>query len=159
MRDARETPRPVAGPDPDPGEAGTAAPTRSEVRVRYAETDRMGVVYHANYLVWFEIGRTDLMRDLGHAYGALEDRDGILFPVIEASVRYLRSARYDERIAVETRVERVRGARVRFGYRALRLDDGTLLAEGRTEHAAIGRDGRPRRLPARLRAALETRRT
>jgi acyl-CoA thioester hydrolase len=127
------------------------------VRVRYPETDRMNVVYHAHYLVWFELGRTELMRALGHAYGELEDRDGIFFPLIEVGARYRAPARYDDLLTVHTRVASVGGARVRFDYRVVREADHRLLATGFTEHASLGRDGRPTRMPAQLRRRLTPR--
>ena len=133
---------------------GTGVENRVALRVRYPETDRMGVAYHAHYLVWFELGRTELMRSLGCAYGLLEDREGILFPVIRIGAHYLASARYDEELDLETRLVSLGAARVRFEYRLTRQSDFGLLATGFTEHAAVGRDGRPRRLPAELRLRL-----
>ncbi|ANM31936.1 hypothetical protein ABI59_23780 [Acidobacteria bacterium Mor1] len=128
---------------------------RTCTRVRYPETDRMGVAYHAHYLVWFELGRTEMMRAIGAPYGELEDEAGILFPVIEAGARYLRPARYDDVVAIDTTVRAVGGARVRFEYALSREADGERLATGFTEHASVGRDGRPTRLPAELRERLE----
>jgi acyl-CoA thioester hydrolase len=130
---------------------------RTPFRVRYPETDRMGVVYHANYLVWFELGRTELMRQRGCAYADLEHRDGIFFPVVEVNVNYHLSARYDDELVVCTRLDHVGGASVRFDYRLLRpaaAADGPWLASGYTVHAAVGADGRPRRMPEALRARL-----
>ena len=124
------------------------------VRVRYPETDRMGVAYHANYLVWFELGRTELMRDLGCPYSEVEEREGIGFPLTEVGARYHAPARYDDRLEVRTRLVAVGGARVRFEYKIVRAADDKLLAAGFTEHASVGRDGRPTRLPPRLRARL-----
>jgi len=116
----------------------------------------MGVVYHAHYLVWFELGRTELMREIGCAYGELEDRNGIFFPVIEVGARYHRSAHYDEELTVITTLAQVGGVRVRFEYRIHRQDDdATLLASGFTEHATLDRNHRPRRVPAGIRARLE----
>src|SRR5690606_9221354 len=126
--------------------------TEVEFRVRYAETDQMGVVYHANYLVWCEIGRTELIRRLGRSYAEVE-RDGVVLAVSDASVRYLVGARYDDLIRVETRVEEVRSRAVVFGYRILRVrEDGTTerLATARTSLIALGEGGRPRTLPAEL---------
>ena len=114
----------------------------------------MGVAYHAHYLVWFELGRTELMRASATSYRELEDASGLAFPVIEAQARYLRSARYDEEVEIETRVARLTGARVVFDYRLTRVGDGELLATGRTIHASVGRDGRPVRLPRALREQL-----
>ena len=133
---------------------GPARPVRSTVRVRYAETDRMGVAYHAHYFVWFEMARTELMRQSGCAYKDLEDRDGLRFPVIRAEARYHTSARYDDRLDVDARLVSVGGARLRFEYELSAGDGGRLLATGFTEHACVGRDGRPRRLPEVLRRRL-----
>jgi len=127
---------------------------RTGLRVRYSETDRMGVVYHAHYLVWFELGRTELMRQLGCDYRALEERRGIYFPVREAGARYLSPARYDDVLEVRTRLDEVGGARVRFDYELIRGDDGKLLARGFSEHAAVDGSGKPQRLPADLAARL-----
>ena len=118
----------------------------SEVRVRYQETDRMGVVYHANFLVWFEVGRIEFLRALGNSYREMEE-EGVYFPVLEVSCKYRRPARFDDRIQVRTRAERIRWARLRFHYEVLRAEDGTLLAEGSTTHAATDANGSPRRLP------------
>ena len=139
---------------PEP-RAPTDAVTR--LRVRYPEIDRMGVAYHANYLVWFELGRTELMREIGCTYGELEDRESIFFPVIEVGTHYRASARYDEELEVRTRIVSVGAARVRFEYRLVRPAQDVLLATGFTEHAAVGKDGRPVRLPRALRERLASR--
>jgi acyl-CoA thioester hydrolase len=140
----------VTGP---PQAATTAGPvSRSPVRVRYAETDQMGVVYYANYFVWFEIGRTDLLRTLGSTYRQLE-AEGLTLPVIGASCRYAAPCLYDDELVVVTRGRLLSPIRVAFDY-AVERPDGTVAARGRTEHAGIGRDGRPRRLPVFLREAL-----
>ena len=128
---------------------------RTSLRVRYPETDRMGVVYHAHYFVWFELGRTELMRSLGATYGKLEDEGGISFPVIEAGARYRAPARYDDLLTVQTTLVEVSRARVRFDYQILRDEDGKLLVEGSTEHATVGPNGRPRRMPEELRRRLQ----
>lgn len=123
-------------------------------RVRYPETDRMGVGHHTHHFVWFELGRTELMRNLGCTYGDLEDREGIFFPVIEARALYRSPARYDEVLEVRTTLTEVRGARVRFDYTVAREGSGETVSTGHTVHAAVGRDGRPLRLPEGLRARL-----
>jgi acyl-CoA thioester hydrolase len=123
-------------------------------RVRYPETDRMGVAHHTHYFVWFELGRTELMRDAGCAYGELEDGEGVYFPVVEAGARYEVSARYDEVVEIETRLVSAEGVRVRFEYVLRRQADGRVLARGFTVHAACGRDGRPTRLPESVRRRL-----
>jgi acyl-CoA thioester hydrolase len=127
-------------------------PVVTTVRVRYAETDQMGVVYYANYFVWFEIGRTDLLRTLGSTYRQLE-AEGLSLPVIDASCQYAAPCLYDEELVVVTRGRLLSPIRVAFSY-AVERADGSVAARGRTEHAALGRDGRPRRLPAFLRDAL-----
>jgi acyl-CoA thioester hydrolase len=113
-------------------------PVTSQVRVRYAETDQMGIVYYANYLVWFEIGRVELLRSLGLAYSQLETDHQCILPVVEATCRYRSPARYDDEILIETRPTLLRGSVIKFGYRILRKEaDGavpTLLAEGETVH-------------------------
>lgn len=124
------------------------------LRVRYPETDRMGIVHHTHYFTWFELGRTELMRELGVPYGELEDREGLFFPVVEARARYRVSARYDEELTVRTRIAAVRGATVRFDYEIRRDGGAEPLATGFTEHATVGRDGRPLRIPRDLRSRL-----
>jgi acyl-CoA thioester hydrolase len=110
----------------------------------------MGVAHHTHFLVWFELGRTELMRALGCTYGELEDRRAVYFPVIEAGARYREPARYDEVVNVDTVLGSVSGARVRFEYTVSRQTDGTVLATGFTEHASVGESGRPTRIPADL---------
>jgi acyl-CoA thioester hydrolase len=124
-----------------------------QVRVRYPEVDRMGVAHHANHFIWFEIGRTELMRARGIDYRRLED-EGIFLPVIEAACAYHAPARYDDLLRVRTHVETASGVRVSFSYRIESEPDGRLLASGSTRHAAVDRDGRPRRLPATLKGLL-----
>ena len=124
---------------------------RSRVRVRYAETDQMGIVYYANYLVWFEVGRTDWLREMGWSYRDME-ADGISLPVIEARCSYHESARYDEELEVRTTSTLESPIRIQFLYEVVRATDGAKLASGMTMHAALDRSGRPRRLPDRVRA-------
>jgi acyl-CoA thioester hydrolase len=119
----------------------------ARVRVRYAETDQMGVVYHANYLVWFEVGRVELMRQRGLNYKLLEQEEGCWIAVVEVTARYKAPAKYDDELIVETTVKSVRGPVIRFGYRILRVEDGLLLCEGETIHVALGRDMKRRRVP------------
>jgi acyl-CoA thioester hydrolase len=118
--------------------------------VRYAETDKMGVVYYANYLVWFEVGRADLLRSLGWTYREMEIA-GISLPVIEARCQYLRPARYDDEIEVKTEGRMLSPVRMEFDYKVVRTEDGAIAAEGRTVHAALDASGKPCRLPARVR--------
>jgi len=123
------------------------------VRVRYAETDQMGVAWHGEYLAWFEVGRTDLLRGCGCTYRELEAQ-GLRLPVIEVQARYLRPARYDDVLAIHTRLTDVGGARVSFDYEVRREGTEGPLATGSTSHAAIDLHGRPRRIPEDLRRRL-----
>jgi acyl-CoA thioester hydrolase len=125
----------------------------TRVRVRYADTDQMGVVYYANYLVWFEIGRTEWLRDAGWNYREMEET-GVSLPVIEAHCEYRQPARYDEEIEIRTTAIAVTPVRLRFDYQAVRVDGGALVALGHTVHAALGANGRPCRLPIRVRELL-----
>jgi len=130
-------------------------PTRSAstLRVRYADTDAMGVAYYANYFVWFEVARTDLLRGLGWSYREMED-DGVLLPVIEADCRYRRPARYDDELEIRTVGRLTSPVRLEFHYEVYVKGHDQLLATGRTAHAALGRNGRPCRLPARVAGAF-----
>ncbi len=127
----------------------------SEFRVRYAETDQMGVVYHANYLVWCEVGRTDLIREVGLPYARLEEQ-GVLLAVAQAGMRFHASAKYDERVRVETTVAEVRSRSVTFEYLIFNADTDARLVSAHTKLVALDRDARPARLPDELRAALES---
>jgi acyl-CoA thioester hydrolase len=131
----------------------TAVTRRTLVRVRYAETDRMGVVYYANYLVWFEVGRCEWLRDTGWSYREME-ADGVSLPVIEAHCEYRQSARYDDEIEIVTRATLLTPIRIRFDYDVVRRVDQVLTATGYTVHAALDAAGRPCRLPERVRAML-----
>jgi acyl-CoA thioester hydrolase len=124
------------------------------LRVRYAETDQMGVAYYANYFAWFEVGRCEALRAAGYSYRQLEEEDGLLLPVIEASCRYLQSGRYDDEIAITATGHLLSGARLAFDYDLARTTDGVQLATGRTVHAVINRAGRPCRLPVHIRTLL-----
>lgn len=119
--------------------------SRAQVTVRYAETDMMGVVYHGNYLPWFEIGRTTLLKDLGLSYRKLEE-EGYRLPVLEVSAQYLRPAVYDDTLTIVTTLREKPLLRIRLEYEVLRGDE--LLATGQTVHAFIDREGRPVRPPA-----------
>lgn len=122
----------------------------STLRVRYAETDKMGVVYYANYLVWFEVARADLLRSLGWSYREMETT-GVSLPVIEAHCEYHRPARYDDEIEVRTEGRMMSPVRMEFQYQVVTSRDGALAASGRTVHAALDASGRPCRLPDRIR--------
>jgi len=123
---------------------------RYEIRVRYGDTDKMGFAYYAHYMRWFEIGRVEFLRASGLLYRDVEAA-GIALPVLEARCRYLKPARYDDRIAIETGVLQCTRASVRFGYRVRRIDDDDeLLAHGLTQHCFMDRNDRPVRPPADL---------
>jgi acyl-CoA thioester hydrolase len=119
------------------------------IRVRYAETDRMGLLHHANYLIYFEQGRTELLRSQGLAYKDLEDQ-GYLLVITKAEVRFRRPARYDDLLTLRTTVERTTGVRIDHRYEL--FCDGVLLTEGATTLACVDREGRPQVLPDFLRA-------
>jgi len=133
-------------------------PVTTEVRVRYAETDQMGIVYYANYLVWFEIGRVELLRALGLAYSQLETEHQCILPVVEAKCRYRAPARYDDQILIETRPALLRGPVLKFAYRILRKalegQQPTLLAEGETVHVVCDDQLNKKPLPEQYAAAL-----
>ena len=131
----------------------TVRETVSELRVRYAETDQMGVVYHANYLIWCEIGRTDFIRASGKPYAELE-RDGVRLAVSDASLRFHASARYDDPIRVRTRLVDVRSRAITFSYRVGQADLGTLLVSASTTLVSLASDGRLLAMPSDVRAYL-----
>ena len=106
----------------------------TRLRVRYAETDQMGVVYHSNHLIWFEVGRVELMREMGFSYRDMEREDGCFIAVAEVKCRYRAPVYYDEEVLVRTRLKAVRESVVVFNYELLRADGGALLAEGETTH-------------------------
>jgi acyl-CoA thioester hydrolase len=128
--------------------------SRSEFRVRYSETDQMGVVYHTNYLVWCEIGRTDFIRASGLTYAELERR-GVLLAVAEATIRYHSAARYDDLIRVDTTLAAVRSRAVTFDYLITNAETGERLSSARTVLVSLDRDGRPTTLPDAFRQQLE----
>ena len=130
-----------------------------QVRVRYAETDQMGIVYYANYLVWFELGRVELLRSLGLAYSQLEKEHECILPVVEATCRYRSPARYDDEILIETRPALLRGSVIKFAYRIWRKashegDERKLLAEGETVHVVCDDQLNKKPLPAHYAAGL-----
>ncbi|MDR3776696.1 MAG: thioesterase family protein [Terracidiphilus sp.] len=133
-------------------------PVTTEVRVRYAETDQMGIVYYANYLVWFEIGRVELLRSLGLAYSQLETEHQCILPVAEAKCRYRAPARYDDQILIETRPALLRSSVLKLAYRILRKapegQEPTLLAEGETVHVVCDDQLNKKPLPEKYAAAL-----
>jgi acyl-CoA thioester hydrolase len=130
--------------------------TSSTVRVRYAETDQMGVVYYANYLVWFEIGRTDFCTQHGFAYREMEQEDGLYIMVAEARCRYKAPARYDDELVIRTRLTGMRRRVLIFGYEIYKQDADEPIAEGETVHVVTDRDGHPRTLPDKYRELFLT---
>ena len=130
------------------------SPHISEFRVRYSETDQMGVVYHAEYLVWCEVGRTDFIRALGLPYSELE-RQGTALAVAEANIRYHAPARYDDLVRVETRLVDVRSRAITFDYLIRNADTGERLASARTLLVSLNPDGKPVPIPADVRALME----
>ena len=127
---------------------------QTRLRVRYAETDQMGVVYYANYLVWMEVGRVELVRALGFQYKELEQSDGLYLSVIEVQCRYIFPARYDQEIVVETKTVKATSRTLEFSYVIRSAEPDRLLAEGTTRHIWLNRDWRPTALPERYRVAL-----
>lgn len=121
------------------------------IRVRYAETDQMGVVYYANYLVWFEVGRAELCRHLGFEYRQMEVEDDTFIVVAEASCRYKRPARYDDVLTIRTRVANFQRRTIRFGYEIFNQASGELIATGETLHVICDRQGRTKSLPEKYR--------
>jgi acyl-CoA thioester hydrolase len=134
---------------------GTHGTRQVRLRVRYADTDQMGVVYYANYLVWFEVARTEWLRETGWSYRQMEEQ-GVSLPVIEAHCEYRRPARYDDEIVILTRVTVLTPVRLRFDYEVRRGEPADVAALGHTVHAALDASGRPCRLPARVRDLLES---
>ena len=109
----------------------------AQVRVRYAETDQMGVVYHSNYIIWFEVGRVEMMRQLGFVYSDMEKHDDIHIAVADVHCRFKSPALYDDILTVRTRLVNVRGSVLHFGYQIVRPADGKTLAEGESVHIAV----------------------
>ncbi len=131
--------------------------SQTTIRVRYAETDQMGVVYYANHFIWFEVGRVELLRQIGFHYKQMELQDDCYIPVVEANCRYKSPARYDDELLLETYVMAMRRSVLKFGYRLLRPegDTATLLAEGETTHVIVDRSLRKVALPQKYVDALE----
>lgn len=138
-------------------------PSRTTVRVRYAETDKMGVVYYANYLVWFEIARVELLRQLGFDYKKMETEDDCMLPVVEVTCRYKAPAAYDDMIVIETRISAMRTSMLKFAYEVYRAGapaaDGALpldklLASGETTHVIVGYGMQKTVLPEKYASAI-----
>jgi len=127
----------------------SAVVNESRIRVRYAETDQMGVVYHANHFIWFEVGRVELLRQLGFSYRDMEREDNCFIAVVDARCRYKAPVRYDEEILVRTWLRNIRESVIHFGYELVRIEDGALLAEGETTHIVADAEMRKAALPER----------
>jgi acyl-CoA thioester hydrolase len=124
------------------------------LRVRYAETDQMGVVYHANHLIWFEVGRIDFLRQLGFSYRDMEETDGCYIAVVDARCRYKAPAHYDDEVIVRTHLKKLRGSLVHFGYELVRAGDNVLLAEGETTHIVTDANMKTRAIPEKYASAF-----
>src|SRR5271156_4032699 len=129
--------------------------SQTRIRVRYAETDQMGVVYYANFFIWFELGRVELLRQLGFQYKQMEIDDDCHIPVVAANCRYKSPARYDDELLLETSVLAMRRSVIKFGYRLLRPADDKLLAEGETTHVVVDRSLQKVSLPGKYLTVLE----
>ena len=125
------------------------------IRVRYAETDQMGVVYHSNHFVWFEVGRVEFFRQLGFSYKEMEEQDGCHIAVVDARCRYKAPARYDDEVIVRTQLKNLRESLVHFAYDLLRAADGLLLAEGETTHVVIDREMKKTAIPEKYLAIFK----
>ncbi len=125
----------------------TQAINETRLRVRYAETDQMGVVYHSNHFIWFEVGRVELLRQLGFSYRDMESQDNCFIAVAEANCRYRAPVRYDEEVLVRTQLLNVRESVIHFGYELRRAADDVLLAEGETTHIVTNREMKVAALP------------
>ncbi|HEV7220601.1 MAG TPA: thioesterase family protein [Terriglobales bacterium] len=132
----------------------SAAVCETRLRVRYAETDQMGVVYHANHFIWFEVGRVELLRQLGFSYRDMEEKDQCFIAVVDARCRYKAPARYDDEITVRTHLKNVRESVIHFVYELIRTDDGVLLAEGETVHIVTDAEMKATALPAKYMSAF-----
>ncbi len=126
----------------------------TEVRVRYAETDQMGIVHHANYLIWFEAGRSDLCRAKGFSYKEMEKQDDALMVVAETYCRYKSPAYYEDVLTIRTKVGEIRSRSLRFFYEVYRASDDVLVAEGETNHVVTDHEKNIKRLPEHYRALL-----
>jgi acyl-CoA thioester hydrolase len=126
----------------------------TRLRVRYAETDQMGVVYHANHFIWFEVGRVELLRQLGFSYKEMERDDGCFIAVVDARCRYKAPVHYDDEVVVRTCVKNVRDKLIHFVYQLLRGETGELLAEGETTHIVADAQMQPRALPEKYMQAF-----
>jgi acyl-CoA thioester hydrolase len=130
-----------------PSAKTSPAVNETRIRVRYAETDQMGVVYHSNHFIWFEVGRVELLRQLGFSYKEMETVDDCFIAVVDARCRYKAPVHYDDEVVVRTYLKQVREKAIHFGYELLTGDGGRVLAEGETTHIVANSQMKPRRLP------------
>src|SRR5258707_1791260 len=131
----------------------------TRIRVRYAETDQMGVVYHANHFIWFEVGRVELLRQLGFSYKEMEREDDCFIAVVDARCRYKAPVHYDDEVVVRTHLKNIRDKMIHFGYELVRADSGELLAEGETTHIVADSQMKPRALPEKYMKAFRDRKS
>ena len=134
----------------------TVTVNESRIRVRYAETDQMGVVYHANHFIWFEVGRVELLRQLGFSYKDMEHEDDCFIAVADAQCRYKAPVHYDDEVIVRTYLKHVREKVIRFGYELRSAETGELLAEGETTHIVANAKMKPRALPGKYMKVFRT---
>jgi acyl-CoA thioester hydrolase len=130
--------------------AALAPAGKITIRVRYPETDRMGIAHHSHHFVWFELGRTEWLREIGVPYAGIEEQEGVFLPVVEAGATYHAPAAYDDRLVVTTQLAWIQRVRLRLEYEVRREADEALVATGFSVHAALDRDRKPCRLPASL---------
>lgn len=130
------------------------SPVETSLRVRYAETDQMGIVYHANYLIWMEIGRVEYCRAAGIVYRDMERDDGVLLTVVEANCRYVSPAFYDQKVTIRTWVAEAHARMLRFEYEMVEAETGRRLATGETKHIFCNRERKPMKLPEKYRSAF-----
>lgn len=128
----------------------------TKFRVRYAETDQMGVVYHSNFVIWFEVGRVELLRQLGFRYRDMEEQDDCHIAVVDLKLRYKAPARYDDEILVRTRLRNMRESLLHFTYEILRAEDQALLCEGETTHIVVDSKFQKTQLPEKYLKAFQS---
>jgi len=126
----------------------------TRLRVRYAETDQMGVVYHANHFIWFEVGRVEFLRQIGFSYREMEEKEQCFIAVVDARCRYKAPAHYDDEVIVRTQLKNIRESVIHFAYELVRASDNVLLAEGETTHIVTGPDMKTRTLPEKYMTAF-----
>jgi acyl-CoA thioester hydrolase len=128
----------------------------AKLRVRYAETDQMGVVYHSNFIIWFEVGRVELLRQLGFRYRDMEEQDDCHIAVVDVRARYKAPAHYDDEVIIRTQLKNMRESLLHFGYEIVRAADGTLLAEGETTHIVVNGRFEKTQLPEKYLRAFKS---